>query len=104
MKLTNAELDQARAWIRNGDIQSLEQWFDKRGIIVSRKTLHDSIGMAIKRDPKLAIRLFDDVFIGADPELDRIAYLSKCVASLVAIVVVFCGCLGGVIYIVRAIW
>ncbi|MFA4971516.1 MAG: hypothetical protein WC683_02805 [bacterium] len=104
MKLTEAELEEGRALVRAGNIVALESWVDRRGILVNKEVLRDTMFRAMRNEPMLAIRLFDRVFEGMDPELDR--RVTRRSLGILAAVCLFVatGLLGGIVYLVRAMF
>jgi len=104
MKLTAEELEQGRTWVRAGNIDALERWGNKRGIFISKAVLHDTLGHAMKLNTDLAIKLFDKVYGEIDPEFDRRVVYWQLAFKLTLFLIVALGCLGGIVYLIKAVF
>ena len=104
MRLTEEELETGRNYVRVGQLAGLESWSDERHIMVSKVVLHDTMVRTMKRDLVLAMKLYDKVFVGMVPELDRRVVKIKLAFIATVVLVVGLGCLGGAVYLLRVIF
>ena len=104
MKLTDVELEEGRALVRAGDGVGLEAWIHRRGILINKEVLRDTMLRTMQGDPDRAIKLFDRVFPGMDPEFDRSALKARLTIRLLVFLFVTAGLMGGVVYLVRSLF
>ena len=104
MKITDEELEEGRALVRGRNTDALFAWVDKKRVVLDKELLRRTMLNVIAANPDRAIKLFDAVFVGMDPDFDRRVLKIRLGVRFAVALVVLLGCLGGVIYLVRSIF
>lgn len=97
-KLTEAKLDEGRAFIRSHDLQGLLEWIDKTGVSIDRRVVWNTYQpLLMCRETERALKIFDSVFPHVNPMTERLV-----MAGTALLVLLFgVGVLGGIITIVK---
>jgi hypothetical protein len=105
MKLTDAELEEGRAFIHTNNISGLMSWVDEHRIIIKKDMLRETMTKLINANcHDRAIKLFDATFVDCDPQLERAVVKVGLAVRLTVILVVLLGCIGGIVYLFRSIF
>ncbi len=104
MVLTEAELEEGRGYVRSGDLDGLDSWVERRGIVLDRVLLRRTMGSVVVVDNARAIKLFNATFVDIDPEIDRLVRRVRTVLVVVAVLMLLLGSIGGTTYLVRLLF
>lgn len=101
MKLSEEVLAEGRAQVEAKDMAGFKVWCEKHAYSVSWSEVERSYAPLFKHDHMdMALRLFDKFF----PELDNAKHVRKGLMRLGCVVFLALGALGGVVYLVQAIF
>ncbi len=101
MQLTDVELELGRKLIRERKIETFMQWVQDRGILIDQSRLQEILLKVAPVDPDRAVVLFDKVFVGMDPELDRRVFKIRAAITIGITLLILTGCLGGLVYLLQ---
>jgi len=101
-KLSDAVLDEGRALLRAGDLDAFEAWVKKHAPTLDEETVMATMNKMVGKFDRsdVAIRLFDEFFENYDA-YDDVNQAGKRACCLVFVAA---GALGGVVYLLRALW
>ena len=75
-------------------------------ILIDRATVRETMGKAIElgMSNERVVGLFDKVFVGMDPQLDRKLAIIKAVLAVAVSLLILGGCLGGCVYLIKLVF
>lgn len=104
-KLTNDQLEEARAYIRNWELEKLNQWMINYKIVIDRSLVIKTFQkLQLTDSSDRAIEMFNAAFVNMDPTIDRITSVLKkvCLTGLATVSILgFCG---GIWIVSKTFW
>jgi hypothetical protein len=106
MRLTDEQLEEGRNCLRNKNVDAFMAWIDQHKILIDRATVRETMGKAIElgMSNERVVGLFDKVFVGMDPQLDRKLAIIKAVLAVAVSLLILGGCLGGCVYLIKLVF
>jgi hypothetical protein len=103
-KLTEKQLEEGRGHLRAGDLNKFIEWVDFNKILIDKVVLRKTMQKVIHTDVDRAIKLFDVTFSDIEISAGPVKILLRAGFMLTLILLLFLGCLGGVVYLFKLIF
>lgn len=102
--LTEKQLEEAREYIRNWELEAFDFWMEENKILIDRRLVIETFKkVQISNDIEKAIRMFDVTFVGMDPQAERIGLIFERIIKAKGTVLLIGCILAGLVFLVKVI-